>query len=199
MQASHNPILKKIQTPSPDFAYIILEVITMIHSICEGEQCLLWIAGRMPDAAARIYGGKQYAQIHGKVLFYQRIDGVFVMYQINGLPKNETTCGNSIFAMHIHDGGRCRGTSADPFADAGAHFNPQNCPHPAHAGDLPPLFANDGDAWGCVFTNRFRVEEIIGKTVIIHSGPDDFSSQPAGNAGTRIACGVIIGVSQPHL
>ena len=40
-------------------------------------------------------------------------------------------------------------------------------------------------------TNRFRVEEILGKTVIIHDSPDDFTSQPAGNAGKKIACGMI--------
>ena len=48
-----------------------------------------------------------------------------------------------------------------------------------------------GRAYLAVRTDRFRVQEIIGRTVVIHSDPDDFRSQPAGNAGTKIACGVI--------
>jgi Cu-Zn family superoxide dismutase len=49
----------------------------------------------------------------------------------------------------------------------------------------------DGNAIMAVKTNRFSIHEIIGRTVVIHSQPDDFTSQPAGNAGTKIACGVI--------
>jgi Cu-Zn family superoxide dismutase len=93
--------------------------------------------------------------------------------------------------MHIHEGGSCTGNAADPFADAGSHYNPEGCEHPAHAGDLPPLFSNRGTAWGAVLTDRFSVGEISGKTVIIHLNPDDFTTQPAGNSGAKIACGVI--------
>ena len=82
--------------------------------------------------------------------------------------------------------------NADTFADVGKHYNPQNCPHPAHAGDMPPFFSNNGYAVQMFLTDRFTVEEIIGKTIIVHSGPDDFTSQPAGNAGMKIACGEII-------
>ena len=85
----------------------------------------------------------------------------------------------------------CTGTADDPFADALTHYNPQCCPHPAHAGDMPPLIANNGYAIQAFLTDRFTVREILGKTVIIHDSADDFSSQPAGNAGARIACGVI--------
>ncbi len=54
------------------------------------------------------------------------------------------SCGQRIFGFHIHEGTRCSGTSVDHFADAGSHYNPSNCPHPMHAGDLPPLFVNNG-------------------------------------------------------
>ena len=63
--------------------------------------------------------------------------------------------------------------------------------HPMHAGDLPPILSANGIGILSTFTNRFTVEEVIGKSFIIHSGYDDFTSQPAGNAGTRWACGVI--------
>jgi Cu-Zn family superoxide dismutase len=60
-----------------------------------------------------------------------------------------------------------------------------------HAGDLPPLLACNGEAYLAVLTGRFRVKDVMGKTVVIHSRPDDFRSQPSGDAGEKIACGVI--------
>jgi Cu-Zn family superoxide dismutase len=93
--------------------------------------------------------------------------------------------------MHIHEGRSCTGNAADPFADTGGHFNPKNQPHPLHAGDLPPLFSNGGFGYYSFFTARFRPAEIIGRTVVIHSGPDDFKTQPAGDSGSKIACGVV--------
>lgn len=163
----------------------------MLHSFCTANNCLLWLARRTPDAIAHIQGSEAHPDICGQVYFYQRGDGVFIVYQISGLPLGQDLCEHSIFAMHIHSGESCTGASQDPFADAGAHYNLEHCPHPSHAGDLPPLFGDDGYAWGAVFTNRFTVLEIIGRTVIIHDHPDDFTSQPAGNSGNKIACGVI--------
>ena len=107
------------------------------------------------------------------------------MAQIDGLPKESET---GFFAFHIHEGRDCGG---EGFADTGGHFNPGNTEHPRHAGDLPPLLSDNGRAFMQVLTGRFRVDEVIGRTVIIHSHPDDFHTQPSGNAGTKIACGVI--------
>lgn len=81
--------------------------------------------------------------------------------------------------------------SKDPFANAMAHYDPEGCPHPYHAGDMPPLFGNNGFAFSAFITDRFSIREIIDKTVIIHSAPDDFMTQPSGNSGAKIACGVI--------
>ena len=80
----------------------------------------------------------------------------------------------------------------DPFAGAMTHDNPENCAHPAHAGDLPPLFGNNGRAAAAVLTDRFTVREILGKTVIVHANRDDFTTRPSGDAGTKIACGEIM-------
>lgn len=77
------------------------------------------------------------------------------------------------------------------FSDTGNHYNPTEAPHPSHSGDLPPLMLCNGGVCQSVTTNRFKVQDIIGRTVIIHNMPDDFSSQPSGNAGIKIACGVI--------
>lgn len=163
----------------------------MFDSICTANSCFAWLSANPPSGMAQIHGSDAFPDIEGQVLFYQRRDGVFVVAQITGLPMEQASCDASIFAMHIHSGGSCTGNAADPFADAGTHDNPKDCPHPSHAGDLPPLFGNDGYAWSAVFTNRFAVSDVIGKTVIIHRQPDDFTTQPAGNAGAKIACGVI--------
>ena len=127
----------------------------MSDSICTADACFAWLSARTPNGTALIHGSDAFPDIEGQVLFYQRRDGVFVVAQITGLPIEQDSCDPAIFAMHIHDGDSCTGNETDPFADAGTHDNPKDCPHPSHAGDLPPLFGNDGYAWGAVFTNRF--------------------------------------------
>lgn len=141
-----------------------------------------------PGAAARIQGGSAAPSLQGKALFYQRPAGVLVEIEVSGLPQNSET---GFFALHIHTGGDCGGAD---FADTGAHFNPSGAQHPMHAGDLPPLLSAGGRAYMTVLSNRFTLPEILGKTVVIHSHPDDFHTQPAGAAGEKIACGVITGM-----
>ena len=141
-----------------------------------------------PEAMAYIRGVGDNAAINGVVAFRQTPRGVLVTADICGLPSNATA---DIFAMHIHEGGACTGTEEDPLADTGGHFNPTGAEHPFHAGDLPPLFAQDGCAWLATLTGRTSVADILGKTVVIHDRADDFTTQPSGNSGSRIACGVI--------
>lgn len=136
--------------------------------------------------AADIHGSEEYPRLHGKISFYKACHGSIVAAEISGLPSS-----NGVYAMHIHSGSACIGNKTDPFADAGTHLNLTNTGHPYHTGDLPPLFSNDGYAWFAVYTDRFTPEQVKGHTVIIHSSPDDFHTQPSGNAGTKIACGVI--------
>ncbi len=136
-----------------------------------------------PEALACIQG--QAGAPCGTVRFYQTRDGVLVAAEISGLPQKPE---DGIFAFHIHTGADC--TGAD-FSDTMGHYNPSGTAHPYHAGDLPPLFSCNGNAYLAVLTNRFRLCEVIGRTVVIHGGVDDFHSQPAGNAGSKIACGVI--------
>ena len=144
-------------------------------------------------ASAKIAGDVKHPQLGGRVEFFQTPKGVLVAARIHGLPDVPGKCGQNIFGFHIHAGDSCTGTDADPFADSKSHYNPNDCPHPSHAGDLPPLFGVKGEALMIFLTGRFTVKEIIGKTIIIHADPDDFTTQPSGNAGQKIACGVIVG------
>ena len=138
-----------------------------------------------PDAIAEILGGVDAPQLSGCVRFYQENGYVLIVARISGLPRES---GSGFFGFHIHQGGNCCGTG---FSDTGSHYNPTVQAHPEHAGDLPPLLWCQGNAYLSVRTDRFSVKDIIGKTVVIHSEPDDFHTQPAGNAGKKIACGVI--------
>ena len=139
---------------------------------------------KSPGAVARIYGGTDAPQLTGCVQFYQESGCVLVVAQISGLPESET----GFFGFHIHQGESCSGVD---FSGTGSHYNPIGQAHPKHSGDLPPLLECGGKAYLSVKTDRFSVNEIIGRTAVIHSNPDDFRSQPAGNAGKKIACGVI--------
>lgn len=111
-------------------------------------------------AHAAVKGSSKYPGIHGEVTFRQLRNGVLVGAEIYGLPEGGE-CSPGIFAFHIHNGSECSGNSEDAFAAADGHFNPGDCPHPYHAGDLPPLFGNHGYAYMSVFTDRFTVGEIM--------------------------------------
>jgi len=141
--------------------------------------------GKRPDAVARIAGGIEVPQLSGCVQFYQEKGCVLVEAKISGLPKGS---GTGLFGFHIHQGRDCSGAG---FPGTEGHYNPIGQEHPEHAGDLPPLLWCRGNAYLSVKTDRFFVDEIIGRTVVIHSDPDDFHTQPAGNAGKKISCGVI--------
>lgn len=146
----------------------------------------LLVSGQ-PERYANIKGGPDYPHIEGMVLFYRFRRGTIVVADIAGLPDN----GSGVYGFHIHEGKACTGNSTDAFADAGMHLNPYGKEHPLHMGDMPVLFGNNGAAWGAFFTERFLPGEVAGHTVIIHDMPDDFKSQPSGDSGMKIACGVI--------
>ena len=106
---------------------------------------------------------------------------------------------NAPHGFHVHEKGDC---STPDFSSAGGHFNPTNQPHGAHGsglhhlGDMPQLMADASGTAKVSFnsqTLKLRgVNSIIGKSVIVHRDPDDVNHQPVGNAGPRLACGVIM-------
>lgn len=144
------------------------------------------LLSQCPCCTAIISGSPKYPDIHGTVSLFKARNGTLVVAEIFNLPSN-----NGVFAMHIHNGKECSGNAADPFADAGSHLNLRNEEHPFHTGDLPALFSNNGYAWTAVYTNRFQPLQVKGYPVIIHAAPDDYHTQPSGNSGEKIACGII--------
>jgi Cu-Zn family superoxide dismutase len=136
------------------------------------------------QAIAFISGKNSASAVKGIVKFYQKESCVLVVADIDGLPRTAT----NFFGFHIHEGDTCDGTD---FSGSKGHYNPDSTPHPTHAGDLPPLLRCGNKAHLSFITDRFSVKDILGRTVVIHDMPDDFTSQPSGNSGQKIACGII--------
>ncbi len=151
------------------------------------------------NAKADITGFKD-KKITGTITFTENpMVGLHISGTISGLKPNQT------YAIHIHEFGSCDSTQApgghfDP-AGSGKHGAPGLSPDARHAGDLPNITANEqGVAQVDFTTNALGVGSskfsVIGKSVVIHAKPDDYTSQPAGAAGDRIACGVITAANQ---
>ena len=144
-----------------------------------------------PTAVATLETTKGNAT-SGSVNFVQKGDKVRVTAKVSGLSPGA-------HGFHIHETGDC--SSGDGMS-AGGHFNPQGKPHAApttadrHAGDMPMLQANaSGEATLTVELDVITIgsgaADIVGRAVIVHKDPDDFTTQPTGNSGARVACGVI--------
>ncbi|MDO5418166.1 MAG: superoxide dismutase family protein [Lachnospiraceae bacterium] len=146
------------------------------------------LAHHTPQAMAWVRGGAAAPGLSGLVKFFDTpYEGVLVEAEIFGLPNLSLPGSSDFYAMHIHESGDCSGH----FTHTGGHYNPTHQLHPQHAGDLPPLLGSQGYAWTAFYDKRFRIKEIIGRSVIIHSMPDDFTSQPSGNPGIQLGCGAI--------
>jgi superoxide dismutase, Cu-Zn family len=148
------------------------------------EQPLRATAGLQPTKGSKAFG---------EATFEPAGDKVRVVVVAQGLRPNQE------HGFHIHEAGDCR--SGDGMSAKG-HFNPHSKPHgqpgsaERHAGDLPSLQAGkDGRAKLEVTIDGVTLApgpaSIVGRGVIIHADPDDFKTQPTGNSGARIACGVI--------
>lgn len=138
------------------------------------------------------------SEVKGKITFTEIGEGVRVIADLEGL-----TPGSHGF--HIHEFGRCEGD----FTSAGDHFNPEKHSHGSpesenrHAGDLGNIEANEqGIAHYDQINTMLELEganSIIGKSVIVHADKDDFVTQPSGNSGGRIGCGIIEAVETPSV
>jgi len=127
----------------------------------------------------------------GKVTFKQEAGGIRITAEVSGLTPGW-------HGFHVHEIGDC---SAPDAMSAGGHFNPHGTDHGKagahvhHAGDLPSLEADaNGNAkLNALLTGITLAGEhtIIGRSLIVHADPDDYTTQPTGNSGPRVACGII--------
>lgn len=143
-----------------------------------------------PGARAWIRGNGDNPQLSGWVnFFYTPYEGILIESEIFGLPDIRVPGSSNFYGMHIHQMGDC----SQPFDKTGEHydFEDPERPHPQHSGDMIPLFSNQGYAWSAFYDKRITIPEIIGRSVVIHAMADDFTTQPSGNSGMKIGCGVI--------
>lgn len=134
----------------------------------------------------------------GTAVLKEGEEGVLIQLSVKGLEPGEK-------AVHFHETGEC--TPPD-FESAGGHFNPAgkqhgfNNPEGYHAGDLPNLKVEEDGSIDLELTvkeltlekdSEFSLLDEDGSAIVIHEGPDDYQTDPAGNSGARIACGEING------
>jgi len=150
-----------------------------------------WLPGKTASATANLQPTKGN-KVWGTVTFTQKGSKVLVVANVNGLKPG-------LHGFHVHEKGDC---SAADGMSAGGHFNPAGKPHGApdsaerHGGDLGNLTADkSGNATLSIEVDGITLDQtansIVGKSVIVQANPDDLKSQPAGNAGPRVTCGVI--------
>ena len=147
-------------------------------------------------AIANIKGGPLRPQIKGTVYFKNVPGGTEVSVKVMGLPPYQPATEErdpiGPHGFHIHEIGNCEVCNPEnPFLKAGGHWDPYEQPHGNHAGDFPVIFSNSGFARTTFFTNKFKVDDIIDRAIIIHEHPNDYRTQPDGAAGRRLACGII--------
>lgn len=162
-----------------------------IPALCGGFFAMSLAAGALAQSATATLAPTAGNTVTGTVTFTQHGDKVMVKAQLSGLAPGG-------HGFHIHEKGDC---SAPDGTSAGGHFNPTGKPHGApgpdhHAGDMPMLQADaNGNATLAaelgVITIGGGATDVVGKSVIVHKDVDDFKTQPAGNSGARVACGVI--------
>lgn len=157
-----------------------------------------------PTATPPAQGAAQAAQanlasasaslVSGRIALAPMGGGVHLTGTVGGLAPNST------HGIHVHEKGDC---SAADGSSAGGHFNPDGSPHgragsgPHHAGDMDNITA---DAQGVAQVNVHlsgvtlgggAANDIAGRALVVHAAPDDYTTQPSGNSGARVACGVI--------
>ena len=153
-------------------------------------------AGAPASAQADLQPAKDTPGFSGRVIFYQAGSQVRVVADVTGVSPP----GNHGF--HVHENGKCeRDPAGKDFTTAGGHFNPGGAPHACpdaashHAGDLGNIVIQaDGKGHLDVTTSAISLSgstSVIGRSLILHSAADDCTTQPTGNAGGRLACGVI--------
>ena len=163
----------------------------LIGAMAAGALVALPLPAQAQDAVAELIDDK--ANPVGTAQLNQLEQGVQIVLAISGLPAGE-------HALHLHETGECE----PPFESAGGHFNPTGAAHGwdspegPHAGDLPNIYVGEGELQIEYLTDKVSLADSEtslfdddGSAIVIHQGLDDYQTDPAGDAGDRVACGVI--------
>ena len=145
------------------------------------------------EKASATLDSRSGSNVKGTVNFVSRGHDVLVNAKFSGLKPNAE------HGFHVHEKGDC---SAPDATSAGGHFNPDTKTHGmpgsgvSHAGDMPNIKSDaNGNAVYSARLSGFAINNgsngILGRAVVVHRDPDDYKSQPAGNSGPRVACGLI--------
>ena len=169
------------------FAFSLLSILAVAIANASAQEVTKAIAVLHPASNS---------QVMGTITFTKTGDGMKVVADVTGLTPGK-------HGFHIHEFGDC---SAPDATSAGGHFNPTNNPHAGHdvekrhEGDLGNIEADSSGKAHLDLTDKLMTmsgaKSIIGRSVIVHEKEDDLKTQPTGNAGGRVACGVI-GVAKP--
>lgn len=147
------------------------------------------------SATATLQGAPEDTDFKGTITITPEGDGVKVVAHLEGVDTDGE------HAFHVHETGECtHGEGTKHFTSAGSHFNPTGAEHacpptePRHAGDLGNVQVTEGAGHAEITTNLLSLSgpnSVVGKAIILHAKADDCKTQPTGDAGDRLACGVV--------
>lgn len=167
---------------------LLLIALVSCSSREDKEKKLSEVSRSKTEAIAEMHSAK-FPAISGIVTLEESEDGLIVSTDLKGLKPGAR------LGFHIHQEGICEGPD---YKTAGDHYNPSGSRHghpsstEKHSGDMGNLTTNEnGESKNTILISGTKLSEVMGKAILIHSDPDDFKTQPSGNSGARIACGLI--------
>jgi superoxide dismutase, Cu-Zn family len=142
-----------------------------------------------------LQGAADDTDFAGTVSVHPEGTGVHIVADVAGVDTDGR------LGIHVHENGQCdhQGEGGKHFTSAGGHFNPTGTEHacpptdPRHAGDLGNIEVSGGKGHLDLSVTNLTLDQITGKAIILHAGEDDCKTQPTGNSGDRLACGVVGG------
>jgi superoxide dismutase, Cu-Zn family len=182
--------MKKMKVKKIISMITVMMIITAI-GYSQDNMKVMHMNSPAPKMAICVLYPTQGNSVTGTITFTGVAEGIKVVADLQGLTKGK-------HGFHIHEFGDCSSTDG---SSAGGHFNPAGMTHGApmdmsrHAGDMGNLEADDSGKAHLEYIDKVITFEgatsIIGRSMIIHKSEDDLKTQPTGNAGARVACGVI--------
>jgi Cu-Zn family superoxide dismutase len=179
---------------APKFAALVPAALALAAASCGGMHGSTQTKGAPgPQVAHAVIEGRSGSHVAGQASFISTNDGVRIEVHVTGASPGA-------HAVHLHDKGDC--SSADAMS-AGPHFNPSQHAHgspqadPHHAGDFGNMQVGPDSSGTLELVSRDLTVDpglncVVGHSIVVHGGTDDFTTQPAGNAGPRIGCGVVV-------